>query len=570
MAQTFPYTVISCPCSDASKRALTSKRLSKDVDLDQEIQDSEDSFDPRHPRAAFSLFPPEHLLYCEECHDIKCPRCVSEEIASIYCPDCLFESSKGMARTDGCRCPRNCVHCPLCTSQMSTTSIGDPKNGPFILTCTYCMWNTLDIGIKFDKGTGIRNQLSELAVARGELPKQTQAHRPSEELLRKSSTLSQQVVTASDQPEETEASLEGPMKPLPDATIRFHALKQFYKDQITESSSLDPGFSTSALDMAFSSPSSVQRIMNLYMNKENSIKKAQQKITIMREAQTTGEGLALCKPQATSADLPNYNETTTLLQRDYQNPSFIGHPDAQTVMELRPMPTIMRSKRSKRCATCKHILTRPEVKVSSARYRIKLIALAYIPFVTIKPLPISGGLPPPGPDGSDIVLSPGKPIQFIMTLRNPLFESVNVSLGSPSVTPGKHGHRVTILCPQFQIGKNSDAWDDALNKPPNRGMVNAAGGEQIAGKLYDQGRNWASVVLEIVPASIVRMQDEQLNEDEDVIEVPIRVRLEWQVTDEETGIERRRRDKRLDEEDADDGKRELSYWMVVGIGRVSC
>ncbi|KAK5048005.1 hypothetical protein LTR84_006195 [Exophiala bonariae] len=452
---------------------------------------------------------------------------------------------------------------------MSTAALIDPKTGPFFLNCSYCMWNTLDIGIKFEKGTGIRNQLSELAIARGELPKQIQAHRPSEELLRKSS-LSQQVVTASDQPDAAQPSQEGPVQPLPDAAIRFHALKQFYKDQIAESSSMEPGFSTSALDMAFSSPSSVQRIMNLYMNKENSIKKAQQKLTVMREAQTSSEGLALSQPHATSAVLPDYNETTTQLQRDYQNPSFIGRPDALTVTDLRPMPTIMRSKRSKRCATCKHILTRPEVKVSSARYRIKLIALAYIPFVTIKPLPVSGGLPPPGPDGSDIVLSAGKPIQFIMTLRNPLFENVNVSLGSPSVTPGKHGHRVTILCPQFQIGKNSDAWDDALNNPPNRGMVNPVGGEQIAGKLYDQGRNWASVVLEIIPASIVRMQDEQLDEDEDVIEIPIRVRLEWQITDEETGIERRRRDKRLDEEDADDGKRELSYWMVVGIGRVSC
>ena len=568
MAQTFPYTLISCPCSDASTRALTSKRISRDVDVDQQIQDSEDTFDPRHPRSAFSLFPPEHLLYCEECHEIKCPRCVLEEIASIYCPDCLFESSKGMVRADGGRCPRNCVHCPLCTSQMITTSIGDPKNGPFILNCNYCMWNTLEVGIKFDKGTGIRTQLSEIAISRGELPKPIPTSRSTEDPMRKSS-LSRPPFTASEHTRETDPKQEEPPKQLPDPTIRYSALKQFYKDQITESSSMESGFSTSALDMAFSSPSSVARIMNLYINKENAIKKAPQKATIMREAQTASEGLAFTAPPTTSS-LPDYSDTTTLSQRDYQNPSFIGHPDASALKELRPIPTLMRSKRSKRCAVCKHILTRPEVKVSSARYRIKLIALAYIPFITIKTLPVSGGLPPPGPDGSDIVLSAGKPIQFIMTLRNPLFENVNVSLGSPSVTPGKHGHRVTILCPQFQIGKNSDAWDDALNNPPNRGMVNPAGGEQIAGKLYDQGRNWASVVLEIIPASIVRMQGEQLDEDEDVIEVPIRVRLEWQVTDEETGIERRRRDKRLDEEDADDGKRELSYWMVVGIGRVAC
>jgi dynactin 4 len=238
----------------------------------------------------------------------------------------------------------------------------------------------------------------------------------------------------------------------------------------------------------------------------------------------------------------------------------------------------MRTKRSKRCATCKHILARPELKISSARYRIKLIALSYIPFVSIRPLPVTGGLLPAGPDGSNIVLPPGKPLQFIMTLRNPLFDDVNVSLGSPSITPGKHGHRVTVLCPQFQIGKNSDAWDDALSAVPKAAATveaNTAGGEQIAGRLYEKGRNWASLVIEVIPASIFRKQGEELDEDEDVIEIPIRVRLEWTVTeDEDAGIVERRkreREKVLDDaEEADDGKRELSYWMVLGIGRVEC
>lgn len=334
--------------------------------------------------------------------------------------------------------------------------------------------------------------------------------------------------------------------------------------------------------MAYSSPSSLQRIMNIYTNPSSSLKRSRQKLTIMREARTRDEGFKVVEPS--SGPILDYEETTTSSQRAFQYPSFIGNPDALGVSDLKPMPTLMRTKRSKRCAACKHILTRPELKISSARYRIKLIALNYIPYVTVKPLPVSGGLPPPGPDGADLLLSAGKPVQFIMTLRNPLFEDVSVGLGSPSVTPGKHGHRVTILCPQFQIGKNSDAWDDALNSNShnttggnnaannnNRGMVNASGGEQIAGKLYDQGRNWVSVVLEIVPATIFRRQGEVLEEDEDVIEIPIRVRLEWTVTDEDAMIERRKKDKLLEEgEDADDGKRELSYWMVLGIGRVDC
>ncbi|OAL29207.1 hypothetical protein AYO20_09260 [Fonsecaea nubica] len=550
MTTTFPYTFVSCPCSDASNRALKSKRSSRDVDFEG-VQDGEETFDPRHPRSAFSLFPPEHLLYCEECHEIKCPRCVTEEINATYCPDCLFES------------PR-----------MITTSIGDPKDGPFILNCNYCMWSTLDVGIKLDKPTGVRGQLDELANGGKRRPSTLKSPPYHDEPARKSS-LSRQPLLPEEIGEAVEAKEPTESQPSLDSTARFNALKTFYKDQIAESSAMDAGFPTSALDMAYSSPSSLQRIMNIYTNRENSLKRARQKLTIMREARAVGEGLKLYDPQ--SATPCEYDETTTMAQRTSQNPSFIGNPRARTVSDLRPMPTLMRTKRSKRCATCKHILTRPELKISSARYRIKLIALSYIPFVTIKPLPVPGGLSPPGPDGSDIILAAGKPVQFIMTLRNPLFDDVNVSLGSPSVTPGKHGHRVTILCPQFQIGKNSDAWDDALNKPPTQavGGANTAGGEQIAGKLYDQGRNWASVVIEIIPASILRGVSEDLDGDEDVIEIPIRVRLEWTVTEDESAgiVERRKRDRDKvleDGEDADDGKRELSYWMVLGIGRVDC
>ncbi|KAJ9625399.1 hypothetical protein H2204_010372 [Knufia peltigerae] len=488
-----------------------------------------------------------------------------------------------MVRGEGNRCPRNCYHCPICTSQMITTSVGDPKEGPFILNCNYCMWNTLDVGLKFDKPTGIRTQMDDLS--NGAKPRSSSIKSPyssGQDQPPRKSSLALPPFSPSDQtepPESTNRTM--PRAPL-DSASRFNALKTFYKDQIAESSATDVDFPTSALDMAYSSPSSLQRIMNIYTNPSSSLKRSRQKLTIMREARTRDEGFKVVEPS--SEPILDYEETTTSSQRAFQYPSFIGNPDAPGVSDLKPMPTLMRTKRSKRCAACKHILTRPELKISSARYRIKLIALNYIPYVTVKPLPVSGGLPPPGPDGADLLLSAGKPVQFIMTLRNPLFEDVSVGLGSPSVTPGKHGHRVTILCPQFQIGKNSDAWDDALNSNShnttggnnaannnNRGMVNASGGEQIAGKLYDQGRNWVSVVLEIVPATIFRRQGEVLEEDEDVIEIPIRVRLEWTVTDEDAMIERRKKDKLLEEgEDADDGKRELSYWMVLGIGRVDC
>ena len=227
MALAFPYNFISCPCSDASRRALKSKRSSRDVDF-EEIQDGEETFDPRHPRSAFSLFPPEHLLYCEECHEIKCPRCVTEEINATYCPDCLFESPRAMVRGEGNRCPRNCFHCPVCTSQMITTSVGDSKDGPFILNCNYCMWNTLDVGIKLDKPTGIRGQIDELANGGGRRPALLRSPTSYDDQARKSSLARallspDEVVNGEEAKEQTIP--QGPLDP----TARFNALKSFYK-----------------------------------------------------------------------------------------------------------------------------------------------------------------------------------------------------------------------------------------------------------------------------------------------------------------------------------------------------
>ena len=108
MSLSFPYTYISCPCSDESNQAVTSQRDSRDLSqkdsaAQEEQEEEEKPFNPHHPRSNYSLFPPEYLLYCEECHELKCPRCVTEEIVCFYCPSCLFETPGTTVRSDGNR-----------------------------------------------------------------------------------------------------------------------------------------------------------------------------------------------------------------------------------------------------------------------------------------------------------------------------------------------------------------------------------------------------------------------------------------------------------------------------------
>lgn len=131
MSRPFPYTYISCPCADtpvpepgrkrkstlspqkpertsvpAEDSQETQKEKDDDDEQEQEAQgedEEEQTFDPRSPRSNFSLYPPEQLLYCEDCHQIKCPRCITEEIVSWYCPNCLFETPSSMVKSDGNR-----------------------------------------------------------------------------------------------------------------------------------------------------------------------------------------------------------------------------------------------------------------------------------------------------------------------------------------------------------------------------------------------------------------------------------------------------------------------------------
>jgi dynactin-4 len=545
------------------------KRHSREVELEEELEVEDKTFDPRHPRSNFSLLPPEHLLHCDECHEIKCPRCIIEEIICWYCPSCLFETPSSTVRSEGNRCARNCFSCPVCSSQMITTSLTDAKEGPWILNCNYCMWNTLEIGIKFQKPTNIRAQLEKIENGGGE-------RRPSKvpEPDRKSS-LSREPFSPLAKQDDADPMDKIESPPPSDPASRFNALRSFYKDQLLASAGSDPAFSASGAEFAYSSPSSLNRLMNLYANNGTSMKKTNQRPTIMREALTPSEGLSLSTHVTTSVpEFEPYTSSTSPTQRLAQNPTSIGNPSARHVRDLRPMPALLRTKRNKRCKDCKHILIRPEFKPTSTRYRIKLIALNYIPLVSLRPLnPPGASKIPTSIDGGDVVLEPAKPSQWILTLRNHLFDAVQVSLGTPSVTPGKHGHRVTILCPQFEVGANSDVWDDALNSKDEKDAVASPGvgpGDQIAGKIYERGRNWTSVVLEIVPGSIVKMNRtvEGDQEDEGVVELPIRVRLDWKQSDPGGAEGEKKKSEKLTEDGVDEGRRELAYWMVLGVGRV--
>lgn len=80
------YVHYHCPCPDVYSKSVpantTDEKPNKPVIP---------SFDVNSPRVHFSTFPISKLYFCDDCHQIRCPRCVQEEIVCYYCPNCLFE-----------------------------------------------------------------------------------------------------------------------------------------------------------------------------------------------------------------------------------------------------------------------------------------------------------------------------------------------------------------------------------------------------------------------------------------------------------------------------------------------
>ncbi|KAH6635775.1 dynactin subunit 4 [Chaetomium tenue] len=600
MAALTPYTYIQCPCSDFSTLGRSSD---PNLPAGTEADDDDDrTFDPRAPRANYTLYPLEYLLYCEDCHQIRCPRCIAEEIVTYYCPNCLFEVPSSNLKSEGNRCTRSCFQCPVCIGPLTVTSVetkpdpsllaapdnaATPHAGPYALICSYCAWSSAEVGIQFEKPNGIHAQLAKLR--NGGSTRLTAKER--KERRKDPSFRPQPATEGQGTPNEAEDL---------DLETQFANLKAFHQGQLANPNSADTGLSALG-DLGFSSPTSLSRIMSIYTGGSLQDKKAKSRVGAMREALDANEGLQLAKLDESAAiealRSEGHGSTASAAQLADQPPN-LGeehlHGRGRFTSELRPIPYLLRTKRSKRCPVCRHIISKPEAKVQTTRFRIRLVAGSYIPSIAIRPLSLSGGTgtgtgtSASGPAVPGALLEPLRPAHYLLTFKNPIFETIKVTLGAPAKTPGRLASKVTVLCPEFEIDANTDVWDEALNqgggserdKRRRRGEdgAAAAGGgggagsqsninhqnQLEVGKIWERGRNWVSIVVEVVPASLrLEEGDPPLAEDEDVLEIPMFVRVEWEGEaggDEVGSVATRDREARE--------KRELAYWCVLGLGRI--
>lgn len=469
------------------------------------------------------------------------------------------------------RCTRSCYQCPNCIAPLQVTTVQSKADtdllaaennpaapqGPYALICTHCNWSSTEVGIELDRPSGVHSQLSKLQI--GGEPK----------------------ITTSTLKERRKKNPEEPILPdeQVDTDFQFATLKSFYQNQLGESKTSIAGLPASD-SAGFASPAAISRIMSLYTTGRNNPNDKQNNgpADVMREALNTEEGLKVAQLDESSGIKKlmrsQWGDTLSTEQRLGQlEPVHFQH-------ELRPIPYLLRTKRSKRCPTCRHIITKPENKVTSTRFKIRLVAKSYIPTISIRPLhPTAAPIPVAERPGLPVeeALKPLKTYQYIVTFKNPLFDNVKITLAAPNKTPGRFASTVTVLCPQFEIDANIDMWDDALRD--DNGDAKRKGeesnGQAAAGKIWERGRNWVSIIVEVVPPSLrtehldltaqpgETVDKSPLRDGEDVLEIPLFVRMEWEAEAQHDVGSAPGRDKDAKE------KRELAYWCVLGMGRIS-
>ena len=100
-----------------------------------------------------------YLFVCKYCVTLRCPRCLSHEVDSYYCPHCLENIPSTDAKSTKNRC-LSCLECPNCTNFLQVRSAQVPtvrRDGGgklkgfgsfkkvYYQQCSFCFWTTRDI-----------------------------------------------------------------------------------------------------------------------------------------------------------------------------------------------------------------------------------------------------------------------------------------------------------------------------------------------------------------------------------------------------------------------------------------
>ncbi|KAI7850544.1 dynactin p62 family-domain-containing protein [Circinella umbellata] len=418
-----------------------------------------------------------------------------------------------IVRTACLRCARNCFQCPICQNTLSvvaaqeaTPSSTPASAGPYFLSCNVCRWNSKEIDMTFEKPTSLALQLQKT--------------------------------------EET----------LPDAK-EFDNLKDHLEKHLRLN--VPPTLPTSFL--SFSSSGAFSKMMGSHLH-HDSQSQQQGKLDDLGTYEP-----AVHVPDDDSKLVDNLmssrtvDQVSTLAQRFSQL-----HDQPYQLSHIHPQRIHLCIKRSKRCRTCRHILIKPEQKAQATRFKIKLVAMNYIPNISIVKLP-----------RKTWPLQQGIPTQFVLKFTNPLYEEMNITLATPQMQKKS----VTLLSPHFTVGAYNETieYDDEMYPTGNmRGRSTFGSGSKGLSSswvngVHEKRNNYTSIIVEVIPEQTGEFQFPLLvtynyKSDEDRMDVSsgdIDVEDIESVDDE--GSRKANSSMRLD----DDRIKSYSFWCLIGLGEVT-
>ncbi|EIN12571.1 dynactin p62 [Punctularia strigosozonata HHB-11173 SS5] len=408
---------------------------------------------PHLASSSYNFHPLHALFFCEECDAVRCNKCVAVEVSCYYCPNCLFEVPSASVRAEKNRCARNCFSCPNCRNTLSVVAsdppdtddgplssipsgtIGEP---PFFLYCNHCRWDSAEVGITFEKPTGLAAQLQKFEDSAPDALEFDRLKEHFEPLLQRAAS-----------------SLPPPQ------SISRHAS---HSSSVTAAAA-----SALARDVTgTASKYSAHPLARSRSSKDRSLNKDEMPEYRARVDIASASVLGAGGGEADAEyirHLENIGQVATLEQRWVTSWTTPLH-----VADLRPLRIPLQSKKTKRCSTCRHILIKPEQKAQSVRYKIKLVAANYLPAITAS-VPVLNRVEPTRRPGaaadaeSTTGMQAGKTYPFQLALTNPLYDPIQVRLSvqraGPSAsanTPGTTTDAAATRRPPFAVSLPNSAF----------------------------------------------------------------------------------------------------------------
>lgn len=302
------------------------------------------------------------LYFCRHCLTLRCRDCCSHEVDSQYCQHCLEYIPTIDAKLKKNKCSV-CYSCPACGHTLSTranvTHVGTdavPKKS-FFLTCTFCRWSSRDVGIKdANASSGPWPEHDSVFNARiDQLYDHYKALASREkQLLRGGKRIIPQV------------------KPMSATGHALHLL-----DKYGISSSMSPKMMQVLREKSKGS-TSAPNLQGMQSGKDSGMN-------------TSGVEIKASEAKDNLDDEDDFNEEVLYKQNlDVSSVSTLEQrlrqleTQPKSVQSFLPVPQMLSIKRSLRCKTCDHNLSKPEFNPSSIKFKILLAAFYHVPEIKVK------------------------------------------------------------------------------------------------------------------------------------------------------------------------------------------